>query len=171
MTFVTTVLTPDEWRRGAHEGADRQIRRRLAGHQDAHGFNGDGFEKHIWGACGEAAFAKAFGLPWTGAGVDIAQDSDVAFLQVRTRSHHDYELIVWPNDPLNAIYVLVTGTGPGYRVHGWICGRDAKQPKYWRRVTDRPASYFVPQRDLQQFPDLPHGGLAAWLAVMEALTR
>jgi hypothetical protein len=48
----------------------------------------------------------------------------------------------------------VTGRPPTFRVHGWIRCADAKVPEYFKRVSERAPSYFVPQDALQPLDTL-----------------
>jgi hypothetical protein len=73
---------------------------------------------------------------------------------VRTRSSHNYELIVRPDDNDDDIYVLVTGKCPTYRIRGYIYGDRAKMPEYMQTHGNRPAAFFVPHSKLLGIEDL-----------------
>lgn len=146
--MIPVTLTEQEMRLAADVGVGRQIRSMLAGRKDAYGFKGDPWRIHIEGAMGELALAKALGRYWSGAGELYGDDTDVGGVQVRTRTRHDYELYVWPRDEDEAIFVLVTGTPPSFRVHGWIRGADAKRQEWFKSLGRAPA-YFVPQEALR----------------------
>lgn len=134
-------------------GRLRQLSAVKNGLTDRHGYDGVGWTEHIEGACGEMAVAKALNIYWNGS-VDTFSAHDLPGLQVRTRSKHDYELIVRKGDSDEACWVLVTGKAPRYLVHGWIRGRDAKQAKWWEAHGGRPAAYFVPQCSLRPISTL-----------------
>lgn len=108
-----------------------------------------GLGLHIEGACGELAFAKAVNRYWNGSVNTFSFGGDVGKVQVRTRSRDDYDLIVRPADADLALYVLVTGLMPHYKVHGSISGLDAKSPQWQKSYGDRPMAYFVPQAALR----------------------
>ena len=135
-------------------GRLRQLASVKAGRQDQHGFSGDGWSEHIEGACGEAAVAKALNIFWDGS-IDAFSRDDLPGLQVRTRSQHDWDLIVRPHDADQAIWVLVTGRCPSYLVHGWIYGHEAKAPAWLRTYGGRPPAYFVPKAALHDLGRLP----------------
>ncbi|NBW09696.1 MAG: hypothetical protein EBR82_16900 [Caulobacteraceae bacterium] len=126
----------------------RQIMALRDGRQDAHGFAGDPWRVHMEGACGEMALAKFLGVYWSGS-VDAFRLPDVGSLQVRTRSSHEYDLIVRHADSDESRYVLITGQAPRYVIHGWMLGKDAKQSHYYKTYGDRPGAFFVPQSDLR----------------------
>lgn len=111
---------------------------------DRHGYKGAGWSEHIEGACGEAAVAKVLNRFWNGSVDTFATGGDVGDIQVRTRSSHDYELLVRPDDRDSDVFILVTGRAPTFRVIGYIWGRDAKRPEWLQTHGSRPAAYFVP---------------------------
>mgnify|MGYP006300474069 CR=1 FL=1 len=74
---------------------------------------------------------------------------DVGEIQVRTRSRHDYELLIRPQDRDEDTFVLLTGVAPSFRAHGWIQGQDAKKKEWLQTYGGRPPAYFVPQKDLR----------------------
>lgn len=124
-------------------GRLRQLSSVRHGRKDQHGFKGEGWNEHIEGACGELAVAKALNLYWNGS-IDTFKENDLPGLQIRTRSKHDYDLIVRPDDSNESKWVLVTGRCPEYDVRGWIQGIDAKKPEWQQTYGNRPAAFFVP---------------------------
>lgn len=150
-------LTGSEVLLGAMCGLQRHMEALRKGLPDRHGYEGDGWGVHIEGACGELAFAKAAGLYWNGSVNTFKVGGDVSGIEVRTRSRHDYELLIRPNDHDDAAYVLVTGKVPDFRVHGWLSGREAKQHSEWlQRHGNRPGAYFVPHDALHGLAELTH---------------
>ena len=110
--------------------------------------NGDEWSIHILGACGECAFAKGTNRYWS-AGVNTFKGSDVgANIQIRTRSRHDYDLIVRHGDRDDDIFVLVTGGPQTFLIHGWIKCSDAKQPQFLANYGDHGEAFFVPKSAL-----------------------
>lgn len=119
------------------------------GLRNQHGvMEGGDWQIHIEGACGEMALAKALGLYWNGSVNTFKMGGDVGNFQVRTRSQHNYELLIRPDDPTDVIWWLVTGKAPRYIVQGWIQGIDAKHPDWLRAHGGRPPAYFVPHNKL-----------------------
>lgn len=129
-------------------GLERQLRALADRRPDRHGFvpkDGDtGWSLHIEGACGEVAVAKVLNRFWNGSVDSFKSGGDVGDVQVRTRSRHEYELIVRQDDRDSDVFILVTGRAPTFRVVGYILGRDAKRPEFEQRHGNRPAAYFVP---------------------------
>lgn len=148
-------LTPDQLARGHQEGERRHHRAMAAGFRDRYGFKGDSLAIHIQGAIGELAAAIALGVPWEPDinGFHNAGHSDVAGYEVKTTGQDHYDLNVWPDARLTEAFILVTL--PNYRVVGWIDARSAMRPEHLKQVTERPASYFVPQRLLRPLPTAP----------------
>lgn len=146
--MIEVRLTRDEMEFAAMVGARRQIASILAGRKDAYGYNGDPWQAHIEGAMGELVMAKARNRFWTGCGQSLRDDTDVGGVQIRTRRNHDYELYLWPNDPEDAYWVLVTGQPPVFRVRGYILGSEAKRPEWFKSLGREPA-YFVPTSELK----------------------
>jgi hypothetical protein len=93
------------------------------------------------------AFAKWAGMYWAGNLGNLGAD-DVGAVQVRTRSRHDYDLILHPSDPDERAFVLVTGVAPEFHIVGWIWGREGKRPEYWDDPARGRPAFFVPQRAL-----------------------
>lgn len=122
---------------------------------DRHGIDrDDGWRAHIEGACGEMAFAKAVDRYWCGSINTFRAGGDVGDIQVRTRSRHDYELIVRASDRDGDAFVLVTGAAPNFRVRGWIRGAAAKNAQWIREHGGRAAAYFVPHAALRPVLEL-----------------
>lgn len=121
---------------------------------DRHGadLSGDGWSLHIEGAAGEIAFARARGCYWSSS-VNTFSLPDVGDVQVRTRSRHDYELIVRDCDKDGDVFALVTGRAPEFVVRGWIRGGDAKRKEWRREHGGREAAFFVPQAELHPWMD------------------
>lgn len=120
----------------------------------------DAWRAHVEGACGEMAVAKLLGLYWSGSVNTFRVGGDVANLQVRTRSKDDYDLLVRHCDRDGDVFVLVTGACPSYCVRGWMLGKEAKQPGYFKELGGRPGAYFVPQwslRDIRELLEVSRG--------------
>ena len=153
----TVSLTWHEAAMAAEIGTMRQLASIRRDRRDAHGFCGEGWSEHIEGACGELALAKYLNIHWDGS-VDAFLAADLPFLQVRTRSRHDYDLIVRERDGDDETFVLLTGRCPHYRVRGWIAGHDAKRPEWLAEHGGRPPAYFVPADALAAIETLPRYG-------------
>ena len=133
----------------ATSGLLRQIENLKAERYDAHKFSGDGWGAHIDGALAELAVAKALNHYWLPvvSGDPRRLTGDVGDYQVRSTTIRAGSLIIHPTDPDNARFFLVINTTPTYNVVGSILGSQAKDPRWWRTDTGRPA-FFVPQQAL-----------------------
>jgi hypothetical protein len=151
---VDVTLSWHEILLGSDIGRLRQISSLRRGLKDKHGYDGDGWGVHIEGGLGELCVAKVLNVYYDGS-IDVFQRADVGDLHVRTRSRHDYELIVRENDDPAARFVLVTGKAPKYRVRGWILGADAMKGEYLRSHGGREPAYFVPHSALHDISTLP----------------
>jgi hypothetical protein len=148
-------LTGAELYLAAQIGVSRQMEAMRKGLPDRHGFDGlEGWTVHIEGAAGEMAVAKALGVFWGGTVNTFKTTADVGALEVRTRSRHDYELLIRENDADEAVFVLVTGRAPDFNVVGWLKGKEAKQPQWIRTHGGRPPAYFVPHAALHPIEEL-----------------
>lgn len=147
------TLTWHEAAMASHVGWMRQLSAVKAGKHDCHGYSGDGWSEHIEGACGEMAVAKMLGIFWDGS-VNTWKANDLPGLQIRTRSKHDYELLVRPSDADETPWVLVTGRCPHYRIRGYLYGREAKRSEWLRDHGGRPPAYFVPHSHLRSVREL-----------------
>ena len=147
---MRVTLSSADLTRAASVGAARHIAALARGLRDKHGALADAaWQVHIEGACGELAAAKALGVEWTGTINTFKRGDDVpGGWQIRTRSRPEYELIVRPDDPDDALFLLVLGVAPHYDVKGWISGREAKRTEWSRSHGNRPAAFFVPHAAL-----------------------
>jgi hypothetical protein len=141
------TLTRAEVMLAARCGVRRHVAALFAGLQGAHGVNMDNaWSIHIEGACGELAFCRCYDLPWSES-VNTFKAPDVGKrIQVRTRSLHDYDLLVRDADADDEIFQLVTGRAPRFAVRGAMLGAMAKRNEFKRRYGGRDPAYFVPQK-------------------------
>lgn len=118
--------------------------------------NGREWQAHIEGACGELAVAKVMGRYWGGSinTYKMGGDIDSTGWEVRTRSSHDYDLIVRDDDDDERVFILVTGSAPDYRVQGWIRAADAKRQEWQQNYGGHGLAYFVPHHALSEMGEL-----------------
>lgn len=150
---MKVTLTWYEVAMATHVGWMRQISVIQHNRTRNNGFHGGGWTEQLEGACGELAVAKALGVYWNG-GVDTFKGADVHGLQVRTRSKHEYELIIRDNDKPTDRFVLVTGTAPHFEIRGWIDCADARRPEWRRNHGGFAPAYFVPHSELRPMESL-----------------
>jgi len=103
------------------------------------------WQRHIEGSLAEFAFAKAFGLFWSGLGgigsIDIGSD-----IEIRTSRRPDACLIVRHRDDDNSKFVLVLGDATKeFTIVGWLFGREAKRSDRLKNPNSDRAAFFVPQ--------------------------
>ena len=140
-------LTMAEIMQAANVGVMRRIQRLKSGIHLRHGLKtGSEWQLFIDGALAECAFAKFMNVYWQGCG-DINGD-DVGEYEVRSTRHENGMLLIHKSDKDDSKYYLLTGCEGKYKVRGWMYGRDAKQDKYWKQVTERPPSFYIPQNEL-----------------------
>lgn len=153
---VTVRLEWYELQQAAIVGINRRIKALHAGGKETHGFDGDrAWTVDIEGAAGELAVAKVLGVYWSGSINTFKFGADVGHLQVRTMGKEHYGLLIRPNDDDAAIFVLVVGRAPQFRVVGFIRGIDAKKQEWFQSFGNgRPAAYFVPQDRLEPIENL-----------------
>lgn len=154
MEPIKVKLTSYEVAMAEFIGTRRHNEAIAQGRRDTAGFKGDGLEIHKQGASGETAFAKSMNFYYSGSVNTYKTGGDVGRIQVRTRSKHDYDLLIRSNDKDDDIFVLVTGLSPNFLVHGYILGVDAKRQEYLQDHGNRPPAYFVPQYKLLPIRDL-----------------
>lgn len=147
MTPTPVVLEWYEVRLAAQVGVERNVQSIKDGRTPSAAFSTkDGaWEIHVQGACGELAFAKAANRFWAGSVNRFGSSGDVGRIEVRTRSRHDYDLLVRPADADDSVFVLVTGLAPDFLVHGWVRGEEAKRDEWLRDYGGRPPAFFVPK--------------------------
>ena len=144
---------------GAYVGVRRHVNALARGAAPNHGYSGDReWTLHIDGAIGELVVAKLLDRFWSGEGDYAPGKTDVAGLEVRTRSRHDYELPIRPDDlehKADKPFVLVTGKAPDYLIHGWLRAGDARRDEWWHDYGGRGApAYWVPQSALHPLRQL-----------------
>lgn len=142
-------LTWPEVSYGAKIGVDRQLANVRQGNHDGHRFKGDPFDIHIQGSLAELAWAKAHKKYWEPFVSDPKTlPGDVGHVQIRSTTRRNGCLIVHESDPDTAPFYLVVADLPDFTIAGWVYGHEAKDRRFWRTDTGRPA-FFVPQEHLR----------------------
>lgn len=135
--------------RAALVGVSRNVEALRRGYQNSRPTREKDWDIHILGALGECAFAKATNRYWNGSVNTFKSGGDIGeIVQIRTRSRHDFDLIVRDDDKDNDIFVLVTGGPIEFEVQGWMKASDAKRPEYRANYGNYGNAYFVPKHDL-----------------------
>lgn len=150
--MIKITLNTGELRVAAVAGVERHIQALRRGYTPKHGADPNTiWQIHCEGACGEAAVAKALGIPFNPTINTFRDVADVGIdIEVRTRSEHWHDLIIRPDDADDSLFVLVTGRAPTYKIRGGILGKEAKHDKYLKSHGGRPPAFFVPVCDLAE---------------------
>lgn len=128
-SLITVTLDTHNLRQAAHVAFDRGWQSFIAGMADKNGGKNDPFLRHVIGALGEVAFAKAMNLYYDGSiGRFAGMGNDVGAFQIRTRSA-DLPLILRPTDKDDDIFVLVYRGEDmtKWTLAGWIRGFEGKR--------------------------------------------
>jgi len=137
-------------------GARRQVEAmRLGfGNKTKHGEK-SAIEDHMQGAGAEKAVGKRLNLDTHFAINTFANGiADVGEkIEVRWR-REQWDLIVREKDHDERAYVLVRGEMPEYEIVGWIWGRDAKKPEFWKNPGGHGYAFFVPEKFLRPISEL-----------------
>lgn len=157
--YVEVTLTDLEMRFAQLTGKAR--------HDESHGKRRDNIgntvtaehslKVHMVGAAGEIAAAKVLGLYWCPS-IGTFHKADLGRnIQVRTRSHHGYDLVIRDGDCDKDIFVLVTRE-PGsrlFRVGGWLrCDYARAVGRYITRTAGREPCWFVDGANLRPISEL-----------------
>lgn len=152
--MIDVTLTDYEMAMASDAGRLRNIAAVKRGYESR--ISGREWQAHIEGACGEVAVAKATGKYWGGSinSFKSGGDLDSTGWEVRTRSDHNYDLIVRDNDPDDRVFILVTGLSPNFKIWGWIMSQDAKREEWRANYGGHGTAYFVPKLELNEMGEL-----------------
>jgi hypothetical protein len=152
---VSIIQAPFEVKVAYFVGEERHSSAMVKGLCEAHGANRtDSLKNHVVGAMAEAAVAKALNIYWD-CSVDVFNRADLQpDIGVRSTPYDHGHLIIHNEDPDDRRFVLATGDDGHFVVRGWMIGRDAKQPKWWRTPNNRPSAFWVPQSELRPICEL-----------------
>ena len=155
---IEITLNEEQWNLAAGVGVERQINAVLndrKSRQPHWRTMLEGWHWNINGACGELCVAIWLDEHWDGAFMDFSA-ADVESLQVRTSNGHDYPMRLHPEDNDDAIYILVTGVGPTWRIQGFLLAKLGKRDEWYHdrpepacKPTGLPA-YWVPQGEIRR---------------------
>lgn len=139
----------------AYTGVMRRVESIRKGYKNAKGFDRtDVWDIDINGAGAEMAAAKCMNRYWDGS-VNGFKRGDVGNYQVRLARGETPYLLFRQNDNPDAIFVLVNGVLPSFKVLGWLKGSDGMKAKYLRSFGGRPEVYAVPPKYLHKMTVLP----------------
>ena len=111
---------------------------------------------HMLGAAGEVAVASYLGMKehlFKEAEARRGSD-DLPGIDVKTRSKHQYDLIVQKNEDACKKFVLVTIESQKTFLHGWCYGHEAMKEEFWADPARGRPAYFVPKEALSPMETL-----------------
>jgi hypothetical protein len=157
-------LTHAEVELAALIGIKRFLSARKLGRMHRYGAEGKlDFWLDIQGAIGEAAVAKHSNQYWLPDDTEVdlkAIPGDVGRRQVRCRPLGRDRLLLHPDDPDEAAFVLALGpawtkTGAELELVGWVWGHEGKNPKFWGDpFKTRLPAFWVPLEELRPMRSL-----------------
>jgi hypothetical protein len=159
-TPISFVFSEEERSLAMEEGMRRQGVNEAKGLRGRNGGAWKGskaLDIHLLGAAGEVAVASYLGMKEHLFKETEARrgSDDLPGMDVKTRSRHQYDLIVQKNENACKKFVLVTIESQKTFLHGWCYGRDAMKEEFWADpARGRPAYFRSPKKHLSPYGNL-----------------
>lgn len=158
-TPIEFVFSDEERQQAMEEGLRRQGFNESKGLRGRNGGAWKGskaLDIHLLGAAGEMAVASYLGLKQHLYKETEARrgSDDLPGIDVKTRSKHQYDLIVQKNEDARKKFVLVTIESQKTFLHGWCYGEEAMEEKYWADPARGRPAFFVPKTVLRSMDSL-----------------
>lgn len=158
-TPIEFVFSEEERKLAMEEGMRRQgvnEAKGLRGRNKGAAVGQKALDIHLLGAAGEMAVASHLGMKnHLYREIEAKRGSDdLPGIDVKTRSKHQYDLIVQRNESPNKKFVLVTIENKTTLIHGWCYGHEAMQEQYWADPARGRPAYFVPKEALKPLSSL-----------------
>jgi len=159
-TPISFVFSEEERRLAMEEGMRRQGVNEAQGLRGRNGGAWKGskaLDIHLLGAAGEVAVASYLGMKehlFKETEARRGSDDLPGGIDVKTRSKHQYDLIVQKNENACKKFVLVTIESQKTFLHGWCYGEEAMQEQYWADPARGRPAYFVPKVALHSIDSL-----------------
>ena len=158
-TPIAFVFSEEERSLAMEEGIRRQGVNEAKGLRGRNGGAWKGskaLDIHMLGAAGEVAVASYLGMKEHLFKETEARrgSDDLPGIDVKTRSRHQYDLIVQKNENACKKFVLVTIESQKTFLHGWCYGRDAMKEEFWADPARGRPAYFVPKEALSPMETL-----------------
>ena len=153
-TPISFVFSEEERTLAMEEGMRRQGVNEAKGLRGRNGGAWKGskaLDIHLLGAAGEVAVASYLGMKEHLFKETEARrgSDDLPGIDVKTRSRHQYDLIVQKNENACKKFVLVTIESQKTFLHGWCYGHEALQERFWADPARGRPAYFVPKEVLR----------------------
>jgi hypothetical protein len=158
-TPISFVFSEEERSLAMEEGMRRQGVNEAKGLRGRNGGAWKGskaLDIHLLGAAGEVAVASYLGMKEHLFKETEARrgSDDLPGIDVKTRSKHQYDLIVQKNEDACKKFVLVTIESQKTFLHGWCYGHEALQERFWADPARGRPAYFVPKEALSPMETL-----------------
>ena len=158
-TPISFVFSEEERRLAMEEGMRRQGVNEAQGLRGRNGGAWKGskaLDIHLLGAAGEVAVASYLGMKEHLFKETEARrgSDDLPGIDVKTRSKHQYDLIVQKNENACKKFVLVTIESQKTFLHVWCYGRDAMKEEFWADPARGRPAYFVTKEHLRPMETL-----------------
>jgi hypothetical protein len=158
-TPIRFVFSEEEKSLAMEEGMRRQGVNEAKGLRGRNGGAWQGskaLDIHLLGAAGEVAVASYLGMKEHLFKETEARrgSDDLPGIDVKTRSKHQYDLIVQKNENACKKFVLVTVESQKTLLHGWCYGHEAMKEEYWADPARGRPAYFVPKEALHSMDAL-----------------
>jgi hypothetical protein len=149
----TVTLTPREAAEAERVGRARYDESIGSRRRDYWGMGKDSSESHEFGAKGEFAFCKMYGILWDKAVNQFAVPDIRGQVEIRTlRDSSRVNVKVKPKDRDDAIVVLMRrlpGKKERFEFVGWVFAGDVKKDEFWKDPGGRGAyAWFAPKAAL-----------------------
>lgn len=158
--MVEYVFTDDQKVLAYDEANKRQARNEAKGRRGRNNAPWKGSEAlgmHLIGCAAEIAVANYLGLEqylFIGDEPVRGEPDLPGMIEVKCRSKHNYDLLVFLDDNPEKKFVLVTTGGGKTYIRGWIPGVEAMQEKWIKEYRKGSRSYAVPQDALRPIQEL-----------------
>lgn len=141
----------------AHRRQTRNEQKGRGGRNYAPSRGSQALGMHLIGCAAEVAVANYLGLE-----AHLFKDTDPVrgepdlpgMIEVKCRSNHSYDLLIFLDDNPEKNFVLVTAANAKTYIHGWISGRDAMKQEYIKEYRKNSHSYAVKQDLLRPIAEL-----------------
>jgi hypothetical protein len=158
-TPISFVFSEEERNLAMEEGMRRQGVNEAKGLRGRNGGAWKGskaLDIHLLGAAGEVAVASYLGMKEHLFKETEARrgSDDLPGMDVKTRSRHQYDLIVQKNENACKKFVLVTIESQKTFLHGWCYGHEAMKEEFWADPARGRPAYFVPKEALSPMETL-----------------
>ena len=158
-TPIAFVFSEEERSLAMEEGIRRQGVNEAKGLRGRNGGAWKGskaLDIHMLGAAGEVAVASYLGMKEHLFKETEARrgSDDLPGIDVKTRSRHQYDLIVQKNENACKKFVLVTIESQKTFLHGWCYGHEASQKHFWADPARGRPAFFVPKNCLHSMETL-----------------